>query len=337
MDTQKRANVQSLQEFVQQNNQQNTNSDQKVQKHLSSLPFDDPERILDQFLIDWQPTKRFPKLAIINFILCLAFGVFGGVELAYSIMIQENSIAYKSICSNQGQGLGQECIIKNFIIPSTMKGPVYVYYQMNNFFQASSEFSKSKSVDQLKGKDISVAQAQSECGNNYYTNIQMGQTLSITKKTLNPNDVAIPCGLYAYTYFNDTFKIDGVTIDDSNIAWQIDIDNNYVMNPQLQDRAWINLTDQHFMVWMRPSPASTFRKYYGKIHEGLNAGTYTLKIMNNYNSEQYKSTINFVVTTLNQFGQQNYLGSIVLICLSCIFLIAGIICVFKYIHAKKNL
>jgi len=34
------------------------------------------------------------------------------------------------------------------------------------------------------------------------------------------------------------------------------------------------------MVWMRPSPASTFRKYYGKIEAGLKAGKYTLNIKN---------------------------------------------------------
>lgn len=30
----------------------------------------------------------------------------------------------------------------------------------------------------------------------------MGKTLSFNGETLNPNDVAIPCGLFAYTYFN---------------------------------------------------------------------------------------------------------------------------------------
>lgn len=41
------------------------------------------------------------------------------------------------------------------------------------------------------------------------------------------------------------------------------------------------------MVWMRPSPASTFRKYYGKIHDGLPSGTYTLRINNSKISYLY--------------------------------------------------
>ena len=37
----------------------------------------------------------------------------------------------------------------------------------------------------------------------------MGWTTSVTGAPLNPNDVAFPCGFIAYSFFNDTFSIDG--------------------------------------------------------------------------------------------------------------------------------
>ena len=34
----------------------------------------------------------------------------------------------------------------------------------------------------------------------------MGVTKSITGKTLDPNDVAVPCGLIAKSFFQDSFN-----------------------------------------------------------------------------------------------------------------------------------
>ena len=52
-------------------------------------------------------------------------------------------------------------------------------------------------------------------------------TKSITGELLNLDDLAIPCGLIAKSYFNDKFKdwkLDGknITVNEKDIAWSAD-------------------------------------------------------------------------------------------------------------------
>lgn len=77
----------------------------------------------------------------------------------------------------------------------------------------------------------------------------MGKTLSTTATALNANDVAIPCGLRAYTFFEDSYtikkpdNISPVPIDETNISW--DYDKEHYKNIDLS-KQWIDLTNEHF-------------------------------------------------------------------------------------------
>lgn len=59
----------------------------------------------------------------------------------------------------------------------------------------------------------------------------MGKNLSINATPLSSNDPAIPCGLIAQSYFNDTFNITyevndevtNVTVSNEGIAWPTDL------------------------------------------------------------------------------------------------------------------
>jgi len=62
------------------------------------------------------------------------FGVFGVVQLIFTLDIKENMIDYKAKCKSNGSNLGTNCVINDFTIKNDMDGPVYVYYQMTNFF-----------------------------------------------------------------------------------------------------------------------------------------------------------------------------------------------------------
>jgi len=46
-----------------------------------------------------------------------------------------------------------------------------------------------------------------------------------------------------YFDYLDSFSMTGVTIDDSDIAWTIDVDENYVMRESLKGKAWMDLKD----------------------------------------------------------------------------------------------
>jgi len=128
---------------------------------------------------------------------------------------------------------------------------------------------------------------------------------------LDPEEVAIPCGLIAKSVFNDTFSLSAfenfqsvITIDDSDIAWKSDVDYKF----KNQDREdwdsvqWHDITDQHFIVWMRTAGLPSFRKLYGAIQNGLNADTYYLRIQNNYDVAAFGGSKKFVLSTTNLLG-----------------------------------
>lgn len=56
--------------------------------------------------------------------------------------------------------------------------------------------------------------------------------------------------------------------------------NFYKNPPYYQKLQWINVSDEHFMVWMRISPLNRFKKLWGRIEIDLKAGDYILEIEN---------------------------------------------------------
>ena len=50
------------------------------------------------------------------------------------------------------------------------------------------------------------------------------------------------------------------------------------MDGDWQSKQWHDVTDPHFIVWMRTAGLPNFRKLYGEIGETLEAGDYDLTI-----------------------------------------------------------
>ena len=57
---------------------------------------------------------------------------------------------------------------------------------------------------------------------------------------------------------------------------------------------------------MRPSGLPTFRKLYGRIDNGLDAGSYKINVLNNYNVSGFSGSKTFLVTTVNAWGGINF-------------------------------
>jgi len=121
---------------------------------------------------------------------------------------------------------------------------VYVYYQLENFYQNHRRYVKSRDYQQLMGEYKTVEEIQTNC-NPIVTNEDLGRTYAADGVTkLVSTDPANPCGLVAKSLFNDTYvfyntatnptslstsardaaKID---IDDTNIAWKSDTENKF--------------------------------------------------------------------------------------------------------------
>ena len=106
---------------------------------------------------------------------------------------------------------------------------------------------------------------------------------ALDNSTLEPTDLADPCGMVAYSIFNDSYTIvkpdkntlSSLTTD--GIAWPSDSVRYKLTNPSTQ---WLNLTDPRVMNWMRIASLPDFRKLWGKINENLTPGTYSIQITN---------------------------------------------------------
>ena len=187
-----------------------------------------------------------------------------------------------------------------------------MYYQLDGFFQNSRRYLKSKETDQLTGDDI---KAHDNC-EPAETNKEMG--FSSTQKALdgntvlNQNDIAVPCGLVAKTFFNDrfTFKIgsENLVVDETNIAFGKD-KKLYDKNPD-PSKQWIDMTNEHFLVWMRPSGLPNPRKLWGRINRDLKKGeVIDITIANKYNVNNYKGKKKIVLSNATRFGGKNkFLG-----------------------------
>ena len=86
---------------------------------------------------------------------------------------------------------------------------------------------------------------------------------------------------------------------------------------------------------MRTAGLPNFRKLYGEISDGLEAGTYYLEIQNNYPVSSFSGSKTFVLSTTNVLGGQNYFLAIAYMVVGCLCLVLAIIFFGVYL-SKRN-
>ena len=262
-------------------------------------------RFKQQNLPAWRPVPTILSIVIVFTVFGILFIILGIVLLVYSNKVKSAKIDYTDCGSNDPCN-------KQLTLEDDIDAPVFVYYQLDGFFQNSRRYLKSKETDQLTGDDI---KAHDNC-EPAETNKEMG--FSSTQKALdgntvlNQNDIAVPCGLVAKTFFNDgfTFKIgsENLVVDETNIAFGKD-KKLYDKNPD-PSKQWIDMTNEHFLVWMRPSGLPNPRKLWGRINRDLKKGeVIDITIANKYNVNNYKGKKKIVLSNATRFGGKNkFLG-----------------------------
>ena len=149
----------------------------------------------------------------------------------------------------------------------------------------------------------------------------------------------------AKSLFNDKFKNwklnnKELIVNEKNIARKSDIEK--YKNSNNLSKQWTNITDEHFMVWMRPSPLPNFRKLWGRIEEQINKGsTITVEVENNYNVSKLFSASDakkrLIITTVNIFGGKNTFLAIGCLILGGACLILGVVFFIGFkMRAKKE-
>jgi len=94
----------------------------------------------------------------------------------------------------------------DFQITEIMKAPVFLYYELDNFYQNHRRYLKSRDSDQLNG-EIKTVDQLSDC-DPIITNSDGGFTVAFDGITaLDPDAPANPCGLVAKSLFNGMMNL----------------------------------------------------------------------------------------------------------------------------------
>ncbi|EOA30935.1 hypothetical protein CARUB_v10014082mg [Capsella rubella] len=207
------------------------------------------------------------------------------------------------------QGAGNKSCSRNITVPKLMKQPIYVYYQLENFYQNHRRYVKSRSDAQLRSvKDENQIDACKP------------------EDDVNGKPI-VPCGLIAWSLFNDTYtlsrKSQPLAINKKGIAWKSDKEHKFgkgVFPKNFQEgnitggarlNPNISLSEQEdLIVWMRTAALPTFRKLYGKIETDLQKGdTIEVTLQNNYNTYSFSGKKKLVLSTTSWLGGKNdFLG-----------------------------
>ncbi|KAJ8761331.1 hypothetical protein K2173_001387 [Erythroxylum novogranatense] len=204
---------------------------------------------------------------------------------------------------------GNKTCSRTLTVPKHMKKPIYVYYQLDNFYQNHRRYVKSRSDEQLK----------SLSGEN--------ETSSCEPENTSNGTAIVPCGLIAWSFFNDTYSFSRnssqLSINKRDISWKSDRDHKFGKNVYPKNfqsggiigggklNESIPLSEQEdLIVWMRTAALPTFRKLYGKIEEDLQANdVIDVTLENNYNTYSFNGKKKLVLSTTSWLGGKNdFLG-----------------------------
>ena len=153
---------------------------------------------------------------------------------------------------------------------------------------------------------------------------------------LSSGETAVPCGLIAKTYFNDSFKFfrenKEIQVNQNNIAFPKDKE---LYKNAKKEKQWIDIEDEHFLVWMRPAGLPNFRKLWGRIETDIKKGDkIEIEIENNYDVEKNIFGKSIVLSTTNEFGGKNTFLGVSFIVVGIISLLLGI--AFPLLIYQKN-
>eukprot|EP01002_Notosolenus_urceolatus_P003303 NODE_1870_length_1270_cov_13.276003_g1549_i0.p1 GENE.NODE_1870_length_1270_cov_13.276003_g1549_i0~~NODE_1870_length_1270_cov_13.276003_g1549_i0.p1 ORF type:complete len:380 (+),score=63.65 NODE_1870_length_1270_cov_13.276003_g1549_i0:54-1193(+) len=177
-------------------------------KKKSGKPANTPFK--QQRLPAWQPILSPPWVISCFFLVATVFIPIGAIIVVASSQVleliqpydempdHEKLIPCSEVMRTRNRTLDPEpkCItvIKNIHIKETMDAPVYMYYRLEGFYQNHRRYAKSRNDAQLAGEEVEEASLD-EC------EPKATAVVDGNKYILNP------CGLIAWSMFNDSFSL----------------------------------------------------------------------------------------------------------------------------------
>ncbi len=146
--------------------------------------------------------------------------------------------------------INNKCII-TLDIEDEMEEPVYLYYELTNYYQNHRIYLNSRNQDQLAGEDLSKSDLDScePIVSNDDLDFSQIKHDKENLAQLDKDDAAYPCGLVAMSFFTDSFILkegeNPIEIDTDEIAWMQDRENRYENQDDMKDQ-WLDIEDGNF-------------------------------------------------------------------------------------------
>lgn len=256
-----------------------------------------------------------------------------------------------------------ECQLQ-LTIPHDIKGPVFVYYHLTNFYQNNRLYVKSVEWKQLGGAALSTSQLK-----------------SCSPLIGNGSLPYYPCGLIANSFFSDAFGPllneqgqAAYEVSQEGIAWSSDTAKYapsaygsgqaapppawvaaglYTDHMNADGTQWLRIPDlsanQRLMVWMRTAAFPSFRKIYGRLqpvaaessssggNTDLPAGTYTLSIKSTFPVQGFNGTKSIVIGNVGFAGSKNSMLGWAFVFTGCLFAAAFVVLFLRYTVVGRRL
>lgn len=323
-----------------------------------------------QRLKSWQPILTPKSVLPLLLLIAIVFSPLGIALLLVTLDVQDLTVDYTqclslanpdsftdipskyftshfkgkdSATAPQWKVSGDNVCQVQFDIPQDIKGPLYLFYKLTNFYQNHREYVNSYDWSQLQGYAVKASDLSSDCS---------------PLKTNSEGKIIYPCGLISNSMFNDTFTSpkpsDGseasITLTNADISWSVDRSKfkktSYNVSDIVPPPNWYgkypdgytedNLPDvstwYEFQVWMRTAALPEFYKMSLKSEsnkETLTKGTYVIDIESQFPVSMFGGTKSVVLATSSKFGGRN-LGLGI-----CYLVVAGFAIVFAVIFLVK--